>query len=271
MSQPERTSIIEHYLRLKWFERSGRFYELIGIRGFYAWITGVGGGKPLPNTKNPAEIPVNHLETTKADSRYFEIANLLRAGFYLPPMVALFIVRQWFGFGILLFLVVFHFLCVATERYKRALLNIHQPGPAEPLVGDPNATITQHWFYSPKKFETNKFYRRIGLDYIRGRVRYYTRKTRFSRGEEKPVEYIEDQSPAAYARFEQGTRIGEMLHLVAMFLNLPPAFTAALAREWIWMVYLLLVAGADLYLALLQRYHRRRVTIAYNRLRSKLE
>ncbi len=269
MSQPDialrPASRIDRYLQLRRFEKSGRFYERLGIRHMYRWLVGLGGGAPLPPATQPQAVASEWLHRTKNDARYYEIANLIRGLLYVPPATLGLWRDVWLSTFVLVPLIIFHALCVLTERYKRALCFVHTPDPdaqGEPGIdkssGSTPDDVVDHWWYTPRKFETPRLFKALGMDRIRELTKTYVQKTREEEGSEGPVQYLDPGSRESLIQFERGTRTGEFLHLSSGLLNVPPIVGLLMHGLWYGAVYVFLIFTIDMLLVILQRYHRAR-------------
>lgn len=257
---------IDAYLRVKGFERSGRFYERLGVRRFYRFIVGLGGAVALPGSWEPQAVPASILNRVRFETRYYELANLVRLLCLVGPGVGLWHMGMPPVFWLVAFLVVFHFECMVTERYKRALCALHTSDEgAEVAAQESPVTFPErHWWFTPKRFETVRFYKALGFEWVRARVRWVVQYLHTGRGSEG-IRYLDEPTKAEVVKFESGTRVGEMLHVAAGVINLPPAAVLWSGGQTGWAAFLVVITVVDFLLALLQRYHRVRAGVVLTR------
>lgn len=229
-----------------------RSLEAAGIRKVSDFMARAFGDDPLPPesaTEVEHEWSSSRLRTTSETARYYAWANFLRGVLYIPLLAPL---RNsgtpWIG--LLYFLLVFHMVCILVELHRHNLLRVLAPS-ANPKNPPPKVKVGElkysRWF-EPKKWESLKGYRAIGLEHFRQVVRQYDRKTRGA----------EPAMAANLAVMELDSRIAESMHWAAASFNVP--FVAVLAgthSPWVWLAVTIL--AMDLYLVLLQRYHRVRI------------
>ena len=260
-----------------------RILELLGIRFVYRLTGGDISGQLLPTATRAAETPgwsKSDLDELFEGARYFGIANFVRLILHLPVLVFL---AQNQARGLLTVfsvIVAFHVLCVVLEVYKSGVAR--RITPDETAVSHSEHSVLTvgealpwgNWFWKNRKWETETLYHWLGMGWFQEVVTTYVEITRLKRVERKSgekVEYLGKQSPADLARFEAGTRLGELAHWVFAVLDLGPVVVCALhfKTEWPWMVYLGFLLWGDSWLALLQRFHRLRVTGLLERYRAR--
>jgi hypothetical protein len=226
--------------------------ERIGIRRVSDAMAHAFGDDPLPRvTAGPDEHgwSVDRLRTTHETARYYAWANFLRGLLYVPLIGPLMRADSpWFVVAIVL--IAFHVVCLGVELHRHNLLRILPPS-AHPVTPPPKVRVGElpynRWF-EPKKWESLKGYRAIGLERFRQIVKEYDRKTRGA----------EPAMAANLAVMELDSRIAESMHWSGAALNLP--FFLALWRAdspWVYLSGAILFL--DLYLVGLQRYHRVRI------------
>lgn len=209
-------------------------------------------------------------------SRYFAISNAVRLGLHLP------IVVMFFLFGItaiapaVLFTIfcLWHALLVFLEFYKTGILFRIPPDPeAKGVPGEAfePSPWGDNWFV-PKPWETEKFYRRLGLPMFQKITLFYIYVARLSRKERrqgKQIEFVKHKNFSELARFEAGTRIGEMVHSYFVGFDVIPVVYAVLHHNPAWIGYTLFILWGDSWLVLLQRYHRVRIWKTFVRYRER--
>jgi hypothetical protein len=226
--------------------------ERLGIRRVSDAMAHAFGDDPIPaRDAGPDEHAwsADRLRTTHETARYYAWANFLRGLLYVPLLGPL--ARADSPWAILAWgLIAFHALCVLMELHRHNLLRSLAPSN-RPVTPPPKVRVGElkysRWF-EPKKWESLKGYRAIGLERFRQVVKEYDRKTRGA----------EPAMAANLAVMELDSRIAESMHWAGVALNLP--FVLALLRaESPWVYLSGAILGLDLYLVGLQRYHRVRI------------
>lgn len=257
---------LDGYLRLRGFEKSGRFYEAIGIRRFYLWISSLGDAETLPDSRHAGPVAGYLIKSVRNDARYYEVANFVRLLMVLPPATYLFMLQAWFSFALLAHMSVYLFMSILTERYKRALTETLEADDTVERPEDPNPQMPRkHIWFLPKKWEKREFYRFLGMEWAQGRTVAFVKKARATDDPREQIEHFEHPSLTELVRFEKGTRAAEFVHLTGFVYSLPPAYSFIVHQQWIWAFYMLVIAWGDLWLSLLQRYHRVRTMILLRR------
>jgi hypothetical protein len=273
--------------------RRAALLERLGIRRWYrvmSWLT----GDRMMTVGAPPDRTRADLVELRRNARYYSWANFWRGALYVPPVIALFRWEAWGGFGLLLFLVIFHYLCYELEFYRTSMAEVleecgqyleHAAGPKveQRTIGasdptshshdDPDEPLRMepHWFFWPKRFESETFYRLIGMEKVRQIVVYYTDKTKLTPEERKAgttVSFVSGK-PLDLVDFEKGTRTGEKLHVTAALFNIYPLYECLDRAAFGWAFYLSLILIIDISLSLLQRYHRVRVHRLWERTQRK--
>jgi hypothetical protein len=207
--------------------------------------------------------------------RYFAMANFLRIVITLPILTMFWVHNAFFWFWLWVLFCTYHATIVLAEFYKATLVGLLRPDP------DPNAKaeeeIGQPWgdrWFRPRKFESEKFYRFLGIEFFRFLTTAYIEKTKLTlerRSTGERVKYVEKPSPQDLLRFELGTRTAEMIHGIMAVFGLIPAIFALTNGLWFpYIPYTLWILWGDSWLVLLQRYHRVRVWKTIERLRTRL-
>ncbi|MBS1707272.1 MAG: hypothetical protein JSS65_00970 [Armatimonadetes bacterium] len=249
-----------------------RILELVGIRSLYK-LTGGGLAEPgLPSLKDAKQATgwgEDHLRDLFEGARYFGIANAVRLVLHVPVVVFLCLVHAWGWVAVFGVVCAFHILCVVLEVYKAGIGRLITADHAAPkrveqsVLSVSEAMPWGKYLWGQKPWESEKFYKALGMDWFQEYVVIYveaTRLNRFERRSGEKVEYLGKMSPAELAQFEVGTRLGEFAHLVFAGLDLAPVVVCVALHQWLWAPYLLFLLWGDSWLALLQRYHRIRIT-----------
>jgi hypothetical protein len=238
-----------------------RVLEPCGSRAFYTLLAPEWQRIPLIN-EIVAGAKIEEHKYTKAvrDVRYYVGANLCRLATYGPIYYGLWqkpYVLSLIMMGTLTF---FHFMSMFTEFYKGLVLwtawDRNQIGEDENQMKmpDPQPPKTRG-FWAPYSIESKEGYVRIGMEWFRKRVVLFVDSLSGGPATER-------SSRKGLYNFVDDTIAAEKVHLVGAVLGalfVLPFFTEG--PHWIG-VYGLFVIGLDMYLALLQRYHRTRVWAA---------
>lgn len=229
-----------------------RRLEAAGIRKVSDLMARAFGDDPLPRRdadQTEHSWSSSRLRTTSETARYYAFANFFRGLLYVPLLSPL---RQtgtpWIA--LLYFLLVFHTICIFVELHRHNLLRILPPSetPKNPPPKVKVGELKYSAWFEPKKWETSRRYQMIGLERIRQIVREYDRRTRGA----------EPAMAANLAVMELDSRIAESMHWAAAAFNVPFLLVLRNAHSmWVWLAAWILLM--DLYLVLLQRYHRVRI------------
>lgn len=249
--------------------------ERLGMRVFYVFITNLVKDRLLPPAKeaNSAKGWAEHDIRERIESaRYFGRAQVVRALCNIPMIyVGWKGNAPWVLYSFLALLAV-QILMIGVEVYKHAITSL--------LTADPDATPEPppnsfgDWYFTPKKWESEKFYRAIGIEGFRTFVNWYISSTRLTREEKttgKKVEYVAKPAPNDLLRFEVGTRIGEIVHLIIALINIMPLVVAIQQYFHGYIIFhCAFFVWGDFYLVLLQRYHRLRIWQTAQKLRERI-
>lgn len=194
---------------------------------------------------------------------------------YVPVTLGLLKHQSWFSFYFLVALMLFHAMCILAENHKLAVANhlmetgqfsTIEPIP-EPRGVDEMPPMNR--YFMPKRFESPRLYKLMGLDALRKVVNWYIDLTQLTR-EERAAGKKAKQMPSTRAGmldYETETRQAEIMHGVAGAINLIPLGALCYAGEWALVAYVSIIILLDLYLVLLQRFHRVRIYAALSRRR----
>lgn len=235
-------------------------FESIGIRAVYAWVSGI-VKEPLipPSSGAIGSWTLANLKEAKEKTVYFAMANLSRAFCYVPQAVAFFLFKFWVGFAYVIALWICHFLLVLVEKYKRKLCDFwipqveHSDKKPARLLPDPPANI-----FRPRKFETEEFYRRIGVEHFR-RFAVWVMSGMTYGFTGKRMIFIQQPTRNQAVEFEKETRISETVHLTSAASVAPLVVLSWLGAPLSIALWSTFIVVGDLLLSLLQRYHRCRV------------
>ncbi len=241
-------------------------YEALGVRRIYRVIAGIVGEELLPPVGTPLEgVSRSQLEERRTATRYFENANYARAACYIPHMASFIAHAHVTGAAYTSGLLILHGLVSMLERYKRQLIDAHLAEAPEsvptPHVGDePDAHhsgLADLW-YRPKRFETERFYRLIGMEAFRAFVGWVMRTLTYGFSGKRVVT-MPVPTRAQAVEFERETRLSEGVHLVGVALTLPTV-VFAWQQPWIAVsIWATVVLFGEIGLTVLQRFHRARL------------
>lgn len=267
---------------------STRFFELIGIRGFYRMMSRMAGEAMLPpsTSSDLSRWDEERIEEVRDGARYFRTANFFRAIMYIFPFFAVLKELQetnlaWITIGTIVFVVCFHALCITLETYKMLLSNLHEsklpPDDTRDLLEpdmapDIRRSPKMHWYFSPKFYETENFYRAIGMPTFKNWVTNYIEATKFDREQKKLGKknvFVKGRSVDDAKTFIRDTRVAETIHIAAFFINFPLILEGIILRRYTVVWFVLPVVLLDAYLILLQRYHRLRIWPLLEKLEGK--
>ena len=251
-----------------------RLLELVGIRQMHLLMSRVTGDTPLPPVGQTSPWSRQKLVENRDGSRYFGIANFLRGSLYLWPLLSAWNSGVLWLNGWIIFLLFYHYASVLLEIYKIKRVDALLPAAQEAGIDPPpnRSSSKTDWWFAPKKFETEEFYRRIGIQAMKVITTTYVDRTKLSPEEQlagKKAEYLPGKRKTESLQFEFGTRVGEALHGVAIFLNLPVVFGLFMVGQLVPGILIALLTLSDVMLALLQRCHRLRVWRVVVKMRSR--
>jgi hypothetical protein len=251
-----------------------RLLELVGIRQMHLLMSWLTGDTPLPAVGKPSPWSRQKLVDNRDGSRYFGIANFLRGSLYWWPLFCLWQFGLIWLDALIIFILFYHYSSVLLEIYK--ILRVNALLPNAPEQGEdpgPNRSSPRwDWWFAPKKWETEKFYKAIGIIALKIIVTTYVDKTKLTVEEQlagKKAEYLPSRSKTESLQFEFATRVGEGLHSFAILLNVPVVFNLFWFHQLIPGILIGLLTLSDVMLALLQRCHRLRVWRLVVKMRSR--
>lgn len=192
---------------------------------------------------------------------------------YVPVAIALLRCEAWFAFYFLSALMLFHALCVLAENHKLVaateLLETGRYSTIEPAVVQraDDEMPPKNIYFIPKRFESPKLYQLIGVAAIRKVVNWYidlTQLTKEERAAGKKAKHM-PSTRTGMLDYETETRQAEIVHGIAGALNFVPLLALWQAKEWTYVAYVAAIILLDLYLVLLQRFHRVRIYAALSR------
>ncbi|MBS1715585.1 MAG: hypothetical protein JST30_14750 [Armatimonadetes bacterium] len=237
-----------------------KFYEALGVRALYAAVAWIVREPTLPPSSGapPTSVDKPKMAEIRRESRYFAAANLARAACYVPHFVAFLVWPYKAGLVYVIGLFVLHGIMFAVENYKTALCDTwapHLPDKLEPKKIAP--TWPTGWF-ALMSFETERFYRLIGMEAFRRFVTYMMNMLTFGFSGKK-VDFIPAPKRSHTVVFELETRVSETVHFFSALTIGPLVWFSWAAAPLGVSLWSTVVVFGDLGLALLQRYHRVRV------------
>lgn len=250
-----------------------RLLELIGVRHlslFSARLFNQPHPPKVRQAKTFAKWSRGDLIAFRQDARFTLIANFIRAALTFPLVLATGQYGSSWVYTVTLGVFVLHILIVLAEGYRLSLareIERHATDLAATSSGRQSQAITfkTRGYFRPRQFE--KFYYRIlGLEAFRRIVVHFIETTKLSRqdkakGEE--VHFVDHAGRPELYHFEASTRMAEAIHLICALWDFP-ALALLVAARSPWLVFAAFLFVLDLYLVLLQRYHRVRVWAIIN-------
>lgn len=246
-----------------------RVLEALGIRALHLLLAKIGREHAVPSAgqvergvgwRPTAEEMPERIKWT----RYFGASNIIKIALYIPMMGTMVYHSAWGLTAWALSLIGLHLLMLVVELYKSLL---YQSMVIQGRYGDePEPTIPEpvlvarlkHWYFTPRRFENQRFYEVIGVDQIRRFVVWYTNKVRGTNGKRRSS-FMGQPSRHGLLLFEAKTRVSEMVHLSGVALNFPFLAFFWVHGSWWLTVYATLFWMVDLSMVLLQRFLRVRV------------
>ncbi|MBL8068916.1 MAG: hypothetical protein JNM28_10735 [Armatimonadetes bacterium] len=250
--------------------------EILGLRALHLFTCRVTGEDALPSIADAPtcdRFSAEEVAEMRAGTRYFGRANFWRMVFHLPILLMLLKFNGGWVTGIFAALIALHTALLAMEAYKAAVLQ-HIKG----VEGRPKSTevvkseVWGEWYFAPKKWETETFYRITGGFWFKILVEFVIDRLRLTKEEReagKTVEYV-GSGMAEVVRFENGSRVSECVHLTMAAIDLLPIWFAASHKLWLAIPYTVFVLWGDFGCAVLQRLNRWRIWTLIKRAR-KLE
>ena len=207
-------------------------------------------------TASASDLPVtgHGLDSKKLDealnrTKYYGISNLLRAVLFVPLVWGLLGGPRWALFPTAVFLLL-HLLVALSEVVRGHELRRLTPDPTAKIdPPEPKAKPIAGWFRL-YPWETEKFYRLIGLEAFRKLVVRYERLTYGGS--------VQAVTRKGVAKFAAQTCQAEISHLLALIMDLVPLIGLSVIKSRLTAIPALMVF-LDLLLVLLQRAHRARV------------
>ena len=252
--------------------------ESIGVRRLYLFIAGSVQEPVLPTVAGAPTTKgwdEEQLEERLSGSRYFRNANLIRAALHVPVIVFGALHGYESLISVFAALALGHLLLALVESYKSGIVRMMPPDEDGVEVSEfVPANFGERWF-APKRWETDRLYGIIGIKPFQALTTFLIKHiwlTKDERKAGKQVEYLRSMSPTKILRFENATRVGEMVHLSMGAIDAVPLILAIwLGAHPAWIAYFVWIFWGDTWLGFLQRYHRLRVWKLVERSRRKLE
>ena len=246
--------------QLVWLERAGiRSVFFLAPQGRIEAKLPRVADAPHTNGYNP-----NVLNDKLEQGRYFSISNLSRLLLHLPIVFFFHHFGFWYYESLFVIFCVWHILLIVMESYKMGILTLIPP---DPLATEPPGVEYRPnpwgdaWFL-PKRFESVERYEKLRMEKFQSFTLWFMHLARFTkdqRAQGKKIEFVTHASYSELARFEAGTRVSELVHLIFCGFDLIPVVVAILTHQYWWLIYHSWIFSGDSRLVLLQRYHRTRV------------
>jgi hypothetical protein len=277
---------IDRYGRLTRIESSGRLYELTGIRQLYRVVAHLFGEAALPesrtlHTATSLGLTREAMRQHRDRTLYYEVSNLVILLCYLPLAAMSWVLHSLLTvYAVVLCLL--HLSLVLIERYKRALYGIcldlptnaaepqdHFVTPPAPRQDWPRSPATPStsglgrlaaWYFLPHRFETERLYRTLGSETVRGWVITFTRLTAVPQEHRhKTPRSISGSGIAGLLKFDHETRTSEASHMVGICLELPFLVLFILQRVPVGIAYIASLLFLNTSFVMLQRATRVRL------------
>lgn len=212
------------------------------------------------------------LDRESGRSRYIGLSNFLRAVLYVPFLVMFLLHDGRWQFWLYFAMGVCHLALTMVETYKAALLSMAKPGAEEGKSNEITVEPWADWYFAPKKFETEKYFTRLGMEWFRTLVLTYTNWAMLNRSQRKSgrkLEFVSRPTPQEVLRFDLESRYAELSHTVLLAIDMVFVTFTIVHRVWWIMPYSLWVLWGECSLVFLQRYHRARMWRSVVRARRK--
>lgn len=280
------------YIPLRRFE-SEAFYRSIGIDRVYGWLLRLfpdRDHRELVHRMQAGEPALSQADLTWAvqESNYHDCVNLIR-NLFLVPFTATLIWLGEIGWAVWVGLfVVVHFVSSLSDRYRRLLLFryrdeatqrgvdltnvISEPTP----MGDPDTVfhrVPLRWWFDPKAWETERFFRAVGISLWQRHVVFMVAKAwhppheRALPGARRA--FFRETSRREMVGFEAATRMGESIHILGGLALVPVLLVFYHHQVWWAFALMVYVLATDILFAMLLRMHRARVWKLVRRLRGR--
>lgn len=240
-----------------------RVMEALGVRLLYAALSKVFRSKllPLSSAKLAYGFDSQELSGIAKDAQYFGKSNFGRLILNLPVLLILLLSGGIFVFWFVAVQCLIHLLVGCAELYRSRLAAI--------LPADPDAQVTKRsteplkgrWF-EPKSWESSRLYKKIGVDWFRVIVHGYIDRARLTKEERKTgqaIGYLQNPTRRQAVEFEAETRLGELVHYGIALLDSVPFIYGLVTANVPLIIFTAYLFVGDIYLSLLQRYHRLRL------------
>lgn len=255
-----------HYMRLTPWERSGRIYEWLGIAKLDRFLAGMFGATVVPRYKPGLTASRNFLSDQYHRGRYSEVVNIICFVIYLVIMAFSVVHHLTWAFWYAVLLSLTHLQVIPVERYKRALISEWMNHPDQltdeeiPIRPRRSPEQLKHWFYSPRPFESEKFYDKLVVDSYRRFVSWLTYMSQAeSRDNAPPVNALKKRSLEYLDDFEAGTRQSEAIHWIGILEHIPFYVAFVNVQAWAALVWMIWPFYLNLWAIFLQRQHRARI------------
>jgi hypothetical protein len=255
----------------------GRVLETCGIRALHVFVSARVGERPLPtieDAKTSTAYSAEDIAELQIQTRYFGKANFWRAVLHLPIILMFANSEAWRFTFLFVTMVVFHSFLILIELYKASVIRNLKPGEGgeRPKFADQKPVSWGDWYFSPKPWESEKAYARMGIKFFRWQVTYFMERAMLTKEQRKSglkAEYVGGGGRAEVLRFESSTRVAEVVHLGMGAIDILPVIFVIQHQIWLMLPYVLWICYGDFGLAILQRSHRLRVWKLVERMRAK--
>ncbi len=237
-----------------------QWFEALGVRGLYLIVSRLVREDPLPSTRGSVpDLSQQAVSDTRKASLYFSSANIARMLCYVPQAIAFGLSGYRPGLVTVTVIAVMHVLLVVVEAYKRALCDhwILKLPDREGHTPPPPLTRPRGPFRL-RTFESERFYRLIGMEFFRKFVTWVMSVLTHGPGG-KRMTFISNPGRSQAVAFEHATRVSETVHWCSAATVAPLVVFSWIGAPLGVAVWSTVIIWGDVMLALLQRFHRVRV------------
>lgn len=253
------------WLAVKPWERSQKFFVYTGVSTLYHIHAGIFRTPKLePYAPGEQQSRDDLLETYHV-GRYAEVVNLYCLFLYAPMLLYAVMAHIAWLIAYLAFTMLIHVIVIPIERYKRMMIEewLRHPEqltlPKRPLPERRDPDKLSHWLYTPKSFESDTFYKRIGIEPFRKFVEFMTSlSVPADAGDYTPNE-LHGGSRDYLDAFERHTRESELIHWIGLLQHIPLWIALIVSRGWWMMIWMCAIMYFNLWSGFLQRHHRLRL------------
>lgn len=270
-------SLVQAWLRLKPWEKSGNLFRALGIPWIDRILSQIFRDPTLSPYQPGQRRNFHELRQAFYKGQYAEVVNVMTTLIYMT-LAGLFLWKGvMFGAFYAFAIIIPHVLPVPIERWKRYCIQtwldhpdslIHEVPPLPELRGE---HAFRHWFYTPRRWESEAAYDKIRVNWFRIYVFWLSSLSNKLPGDAESTSNTLPSMRDARAldSFEQTTRLSEGMHWFGLSQYLPFLFLIPNPAAWPGLLFLLWPTSLNVYSILLQRQHRTRIFRLLLRARDK--